>query len=158
MNKKFRNSCFFSLLLLVCTMFSCKQNTFYHKSDVFPNETWNADSSLVYRFTILDSLQYYNIYVDVRNTVNYPYQNLYLFFTTQFPDNSQFTDTLNAILCDVYGHWTGKGSGRIKENRFTLKSKVRFQQKGEYIFSVQHAMREVDLKGITDFGMTLQYE
>jgi len=139
-------------------MFSCNQNIFYHKTDTFPTDIWNADTTLIYPFTIIDSLQYYNIYVDVRNTINYPCQNLYLFFTTQFPDNSKFTDTLKCVLCDVYGGWAGKGSGRIKENRFTLKSKVRFQQKGNYIFSVQHAMRDIDLKGITDFGITLQYE
>ena len=159
MNCKFRKSCFFSLLLLVCTVFSsCNQNTFYQKTDAFPNETWNVDTTLIYPFTILDSLQFYNIYVDVRNSINYPYQNLYLFFTTQFPDGSRFTDTLNCILCDAYGQWTGRGSGKIKANRFTLKSKVRFQQKGDYIFLAQQAMREDDLKGITDFGITLQNE
>ena len=158
MNPKFRNSCFFSFLLLAYTLFSCNQNSFYHKTDVFPNETWNAATTLAYEFTILDSLQFYNIYVDVRNSTDYPYQNLYLFFTSQFPDGSRFTDTLNCILCDAYGRWTGKGSGRIKENRFTLKSKVRFQQKGDYVFSAQQAMRDDDLKGITDFGITLQYE
>ena len=159
MKCKFRNSSIFSLLLLICTLFSsCNKNTFYHKTDFFPDESWSADTTLNYEFTILDSLQFYNFYVDVRNSIDYPYQNLYLFFTTQFPDGSRFTDTLNCILCDAYGRWTGKGSGRIKENRFTLKSKVRFQQKGDYIFSTQQAMREDDLKGITDFGITLQNE
>jgi gliding motility-associated lipoprotein GldH len=116
------------------------------------------DSTLVYEFTIIDSLQFYNFYIDVRNTTDYPYQNLYLFFTTQFPDSTRFTDTLNCILNDAYGRWTGKGYGRIKENRFVFKPKVRFQQKGSYIFAVQQAMRETDLKGITDFGITMQYE
>jgi gliding motility-associated lipoprotein GldH len=116
------------------------------------------DSTLVYQFTITDSLQYYKFYIDVRNTTAYPYQNLYLFFTTQFPDSTIFTDTLNCILSDAYGRWTGKGSGRIKENRFVLKPKVRFQQKGNYIFTAQQAMRDNDLNGIIDFGITLQYE
>jgi gliding motility-associated lipoprotein GldH len=116
------------------------------------------DSTLVYNFTITDSLQFYNFFIDVRNTTDYPYQNLYLFFTTSFPDGTTFTDTLNCMLCDAYGRWTGKGSGRIKENRFIFKPKVRFQQKGDYLFSVQQAMREIDLIGITDLGITLQYE
>jgi gliding motility-associated lipoprotein GldH len=116
------------------------------------------DSTFVYQFTIHDSLQFYNFYIDVRNTTDYPYQNLYLFFTTQFPDSTVYVDTLNCILCDAYGRWTGKGSGQIRENRFVLKSKVRFPQKGDYTFSAQQAMREIDLKGITDFGITLQYE
>jgi len=152
-------NCFFCFFLLFVGIFlSCNHKTFYHKTLRIQNEAWNMDSTLVYEFSIIDSLQFYNFYIDVRNTTDYPYQNLYLFFTTQFPDSTIFTDTLNCILCDVYGRWTGKGSGKIKENRFVLKSKVRFQQKGDYVFSVQQAMRETDLKGITDFGITLQYE
>ena len=122
------------------------------------NETWNLDTAFVYEVDILDAAQYYNFFIDVRNTTAYPYQNLYLFFTTQFPDGDVFTDTLNCILSDAYGRWKGKGSGRIKENRFVFKSKVRFPQTGTYIFSAQQAMRDDDLKGITSFGITLQHE
>ena len=146
------------LIPLLCLFLSCDHKTFYQKTDTLPNEIWNLDTVFVYEFDILDAAQYYNFYIDVRNTVDYPYQNLYLFFTTQFPDNSVFTDTLNCILSDAYGHWTGKGFGRIKENRFLLKSNVRFPQTGTYIFVAQQAMRENDLKGIASFGITLQYE
>jgi len=123
-----------------------------------PNEIWNMDTTFVYKFTIADAAQYYNFYIDVRNTTDYPYQNLYLFFTTQFPDSTIFTDTLNCILSDAHGHWKGKGSGKIRENRFVLKSKVRFPQTGTYIFTAQQAMRDEDLKGIANFGITLQNE
>jgi len=158
MNKKFRNPVFFSIIFFVCIAISCNSKNFYQKSYSLPNEIWNMDTTFVYQFTIIDSLQYYNFYVDVRNTTAYPYQNLYLFFTTQFPDNSVFTDTLNCILSDGYGRWTGRGSGRIKENRFILKSKVRFPQKGTYIFTAQQAMRDNNLNGIINFGITLQHE
>lgn len=158
MTAGFKNYFIFFLLLFASIVISCNRNTFFQKSDILPNEIWNMDSTLVYKFPIFDSLQFYNFYIDVRNTTNYPYQNLYLFFTTQFPDSTIFTDTLNCILSDAHGRWKGKGSGRIKENRFILKSKVRFNQTGEYIFSAQQAMREENLSGITNFGITLQYE
>jgi gliding motility-associated lipoprotein GldH len=103
-------------------------------------------------------LQYYRFFIDVRNSTDYQNQNLFLFFTTHFPDSTVFTDTLESILSDPHGRWTGRGSGRIKENRFIFKPKVRFPQKGTYTFVVQHAMRTVDLIGITDLGITLQYE
>ena len=148
----------FSVFALLCFFASCNHKIAYQKMDHLSNETWNMDSILFYEFTIQDSLQYYDFYIDVRNTTDYPYQNLYLFFTTQFPDNTIFTDTLNCILSDAYGRWTGKGSGKIKENRFTLKSKVRFPQTGTYIFSAQQAMTDEDLKGIANFGITLQNE
>jgi len=116
------------------------------------------DTTLVYKVTILDSLQYYNFYINIKNTTEYPYQNLYLFFTTQFPDSTAFTDTLNCILCDAHGHWTGKKNGKIMKNKFIFKSKVRFPQTGTYTFSAQQAMRKYNLIGITNFGITLRYE
>jgi len=154
-NKGLRYSVY--ALLLFCFT-ACNQNIFYQKSDALPNEEWDMNNKLVYEFTISDSLQYYSFYIDVRNTNDYPYQNLHLFFTTQLPDGEIFTDTLNGVISDAYGRWTGKGSGKIRENRFVLKPKVRFQQKGSYIFLAQHAMRDTVLKGIANFGITLQYE
>ena len=146
------------LIPLLCLFLSCNHKIYYQKADTLSNEIWNLDTTLVYEFTILDSLQYYNFYIDVRNSAAYPYQNLYLFFTTQFPDNTVFTDTLNCIVSDAYGRWKGNGSGRIKENRFVFKQKVRFPQTGTYLFFAQQAMRDDDLKGITSFGITLQHE
>jgi len=155
--------CFSAFLLFCfsafCFLFiSCNNNTFYHKSNTIPNEIWHKDSTFVYEFNISDSSKFYNFYFDIRNTVSFPYQNLFLFFSSQYPDGEIFTDTLNCILYDAYGRWTGKGSGRIKENRFAFKSKVCFPQTGNYFFTVQHAMRDTNLVGISDFGITLQYE
>jgi len=153
--------CFYILsysIFFACLSISCNHKTFYQKADRIPNETWNMDSTLIYQFTIDDSLQYYKFFIDVRNNTQYPYQNLSLFFSIQYPDKDIFTDTLTCILSDPYGRWTGKGSGRIKENRFIYKSQVRFMQKGVYTFKVQQAMRDVDLIGITNFGITFNYE
>jgi len=147
-----------TIFVLLCLLVACSNKTFYQKMYHLPNETWHIDNTLAYEFDILDAEQYYNFFIDVRNTTDYPYQNLYLFFTTQFPDSTAFTDTLNCILSDAYGRWTGSGSGRMKQNRFVLKSKVRFPQTGTYLFLAQQAMRDDDLKGIANFGITLQYE
>lgn len=145
--------CCFSLLLL---FISCKNDIFYEKMDTIKNETWNVNQKLVYEFEILDSLQYYNIYLNVRNSTDYPYQNFYIFLTNQFPSGLQIVDTLGSVLCDPFGKWYGKGSGRIKDNKFLLRKQVRFQQKGKYIFTVQHGMRDENLHGITNFGITFE--
>ncbi len=145
--------CCLSLLLL---FISCKNDIFYEKMDTIKNETWNVNQKLVYEFEILDSLQYYNIYLNVRNSTDYPYQNFYIFLTNQFPSGLQIVDTLGSVLCDPFGKWYGKGSGRIKDNKFLLRKQVRFQQKGKYIFTVQHGMRDENLHGITNFGITFE--
>lgn len=146
------------LIFLFYLIVSCQSKTFYQKIDNLPSAAWNMDSILSFEFEITDSLQYYDFYIDIRNTTDYPYRNGCFFFTTIFPDSTFAKDTLTGIFSDAYGKWTGKGSGRIKENRFLLKKQVRFAQKGIYQFKAQQAMRDTVLKGITDFGMVLIYE
>lgn len=146
---------YYLFLLLGFTLISCNHNVFYQKIDAVPKEVWNIDSVYHYQFEISDSLQYYNMYINLRNTIDYPYQNFYIFCTTVMPNGVSFTDTLGGYLCDYYGQWFGKGSGRIKDNKFLLRRQVRFQQKGVYNISIKHAMRTDDLKGIANVGITL---
>ena len=102
-------------------------------------------------------MAYYDIYINVRNTTSYPYQNLYVFLTNQFPSGVQMVDTLGCVLCDPFGKWYGKGNGKMKDNKFLLRKQVRFQQKGKYVFTVQQGMRNDDLEGIANFGLTFEH-
>ncbi|MCQ2286951.1 MAG: gliding motility lipoprotein GldH [Bacteroidales bacterium] len=145
---------FLFLLLVLLGLSSCK-NAFYEKMDSLPDEVWNIDTVLSYEVEITDSLQYYNFYVNIRNTTDFETQNFYIFLTTTFPDGFSARDTLGCVMCDPHGRWTGKGNGRIRENKFLLKPKVRFADKGVYRFDVQQAMRSDNVKGIADFGISI---
>ena len=142
------------LLFLLSLLASCN-NAFYEKIDPLPDEVWNIDTILNYQVEITDSLQYYNMYVHVRNTVDFETQNFYIFMTTVFPDGYTAQDTLGCILCDPHGKWTGKGTGRLRDNKFLLKPKVRFAEKGVYTFKVRQAMRAENVKGVANFGLSL---
>lgn len=146
-----------ALILLLISFAACGKRVFYEKIDPIPNEVWNIDSTLHYEFEITDSMQFYNIYINIRNSIDFETQNFYVFLTSEFPDGTIGKDTLGFVMCDPYGKWSGKGNGRIKDNQFLYKMKVRFPIKGVYKFSAVQAMREDDAKGITDFGICLYY-
>lgn len=142
----------FCVLMLVV---SCQRDVFYEKMDTLKGEVWSASTPLEYEFEITDSLAYYDFYINVGNTVDFETQNFYLFMDTEFPNGYKAQDTLGCIISDPYGHWTGKGLGRVKENRFLFKPNVRFPQKGVYKFTVVQAMREEEVKGVAYFGISL---
>ena len=144
----------FPLLFCLLLLAACN-NAYYEKIDNIPDEVWNIDSVLTYQVEFTDSLQYFNMYVHVRNTVEFETQNFYIFMTTVFPDGYSARDTLGCILCDPHGKWTGKGTGRLRDNKFLLKSKVRFAEKGVYTFKVRQAMRSENVKGVANFGLSL---
>lgn len=148
---------FFSILLIALSFISCNHQVFYEKVDHIPHETWNIDSVLHYEVEITDSLEFYNMYIHLRNTVDFETQYFYVFMTTEFPNGYIGKDTLGFVVSDLYGKWTGTGMGRIKDNFFLFKKQVRFAHKGTYKFSVVQGMRQEDVKGISDFGLSLHY-
>ena len=150
----------FLLLISLLSLFlanSCQKKVFYEKIDPLPDEVWHIDSLLHYDFTIEDTLACFNMYINIRNSVDFETQNFYIFMTTTFPNGDTAVDTLGCFISDIYGKWTGKGLGRVRENRFLFKSNIRFPQKGNYHIDVQQAMRADKVKGIVDFGISLNY-
>lgn len=147
---------FLSLFLPLCLLLaSCGSDVYYEKIHTLDKECWNKQDSLVCVLNVEDTLQFYTIMLDVRNSVNYRYQNLYLFMDTKDPRGVVTRDTMEFTLADAHGNWYGRGD-RLKDFQCYWYPKVRFPNKGEYRFTFYQAMREDVLKGIANFGMTVK--
>ena len=147
---------YIGILGLLLLLASCNSNVFYSDIQPIPNEKWKTSEPLTFTVEIPDSMCYYNMYINLRNTTDFQTQNFYIFMKTQYPDGHSEQDTLGFILCDKFGEWTGKGQGHIKDNKFLFQPKVRFPFCGKYTFTVTQGMRTDEVKGINDFGITLE--
>lgn len=148
---------FLGLILgLELLLSSCNKNVYYSDIQTLPKETWKTSEPLTFTMEIKDSMAYYNMFINLRNTTDFETQNFYVFMKTTYPDGHTEQDTLGFILCDKFGKWTGKGQGRIKDNKFLFQPKVRFPFNGKYSFTVTQGMRTDKVKGISDFGITLE--
>lgn len=150
------------LLLLIAAALllsaaSCRRGVFYDEILPLKNETWTLDDTLRFSFDIADTMQYYTFYMDIRNSIDYETQNLYLFLDTEDPRGNTSRDTLEFLLADAHGNWVGNGTGRLKDYQYLFYPKVRFPYSGTYKFSFVQAMRTEKLEGIANFGMTIYY-
>ena len=145
----------FASLFSIIMWSSCTKNIFYEDMKSIKNETWHVDSTLYFEFNITDPNQYYTFYINIRNNIDFETQYFYVFLTSEFPNGYIGKDTLGFVICTPAGEWTGKGNGRLKDNKFLYKKQVRFPHEGTYKFSIQQGMREENVKGITNFGMAL---
>ena len=144
---------FLSFLIIICN--SCTKNIFYEDMKTLTRETWHIDSTLHFEFEITNPNQYYTFYINIRNNVDFETQRFWVFLTSEFPNGYIGKDTLGFIICTPAGEWTGKGNGRLKNNKILYKRQIRFSQEGVYKFSIQQGMPEENVKGIANFGMTL---
>src|SRR5210317_1013879 len=139
---------YFLILIIVILFSSCDQNRIYEKNVRIPDAAWDQNNKLEFETEITDLTQSYNYFVNIRNTTDYNYSNIYFFINTTFPSGEIANDTLECILAEVSGKWLGKGIGKIKENSILFKKRFRFPQQGIYKFEVEQAMRVDTLYGI----------
>jgi len=143
----------FSILFI-----SCDHNRFFEESVKIDNGIWKSDNIVAFSVVITDTITVYDMYLDVRNDINYPYSNLYLFLKTEFPNGQVAQDTIECILASYDGKWLGSGMGSVRFNRFLFQEGISFRTAGSYRFELEQAMRVVELKGIRDIGIRIDKE
>ena len=131
------------LFFLVVGFVSCQNENKKEVYHSFNSNTWNTDSIVSFELDNIDTTSSHDLYLMVRHTTNFKFQNLFLF--TNF-ENQQ--DTLELFLSEKSGRWLGKGFGEIKELKIRIKENVNFKENQDQIFSVEQAMRYEDLEKI----------
>ena len=151
-----------SVLWTILFLISCSSNDRISKNRSMPGY-WNKDEVVQFIIPPMDTLKNYDLFINIRNTNDYRFNNLFLIVSLEFPHGKTITDTLEYRMANPDGTWMGKGLGSIKENKLWYKEGVSFFEKGEYRISIRHAVRnngDVDgvtqLEGITDVGLSIE--
>jgi gliding motility-associated lipoprotein GldH len=131
---------------------SCGGKDFlYHENIPIESEVWTTENQLPFRFSIPDTATAYIVGLNIRYTLNFPKQNLYVFMHTTFPDGMQTCDTVSINLFLKDGTPFGKGK-RIKELDIPI-AKLFFPETGQYSIRLEQGMRSNALEGIASVGM-----
>jgi gliding motility-associated lipoprotein GldH len=144
------------LLFVMIFSSSCNDNRIFEENTEIPGSGWDSSNVISFNVDIKDPASAADFYVNVRNADGYPYSNLFLFVKTKFPNGKFSNDTLECLLADENGKWTGKGIGDIYDNRIPFKKNVRFPLAGTYTFEIRHGMRIPNVPLIMDIGMRIE--
>jgi gliding motility-associated lipoprotein GldH len=124
---------------------------------------WAIDDVATFDIQAPDTTQAYNLYINLRNTHEYAYNNLWMISQMKFPEGKIVTDTLEYEMANAQGAFLGTGSGDVYENKLWWKEGVRFRESGTYQLTLRHAMRkngavegDTNLKGILEVGYSIE--
>ncbi len=157
---KIKNSILFVLLLFL--VLSCDKKRVFDDYKSVGN-AWHKDSVVTFELPKLDATKAYNMYVNIRDNDDYPFNNLFLIVSLEQPNHKVKVDTLEYQMTNPDGTLLGDGFSDIKENKLFYKENERFTQKGVYKIHIKHAVRQTGkieglptLPGITDVGFRIE--
>ena len=141
--------------IAACLLFSCGKDTVYNEYQSVNNKSWNKQDVYFFNFQITDISSAYNVSLQLRNNDQYPYKNLWILSDVAQPSGTSAKDTIEYILADDFGKWTGNGV-TLFQSSISLRNNYHFPDTGKYTISIRHGMRDDDLKGIENVGVVIE--
>jgi len=93
--------CAFGVLLF--SLAGCDKGRVFEENISFDGDAWSSTEIIDFEVVINDTLTPHNFYINLRNTTDYRYSNIYFFVETHFPDGKLARDTIECFLADRSG-------------------------------------------------------
>jgi gliding motility-associated lipoprotein GldH len=136
---------------------SCIKTDLYEKNLAIPGHAWEYGFKPGVEFTITDTTSSYNIFIVVRHTDEYGYNNLWVRLKSSSPGDTAVTTQQFDLPLASQNRWTGTGMDDIYEHRILLyKRPIRFVRTGNFRVHIEQVMRENPLPHIMNIGLRLE--
>ena len=148
---------FFLISLLPVIFASCIKLDLFEKQVSIPSQEWFYTNVPQFTFHIDDTSSLYNVYVILRHTDLYKYNNIWLRIGLKTPSASFDYQNVNVALATDAKGWEGTGMDDIYEVRKSISAApFSFKKPGDYSFSIAQIMRENPLKNILNVGIRVE--
>jgi gliding motility-associated lipoprotein GldH len=143
---------------LLCALFlSCTQINVVEKNTNIPGHNWKSAFAATGSFDIKDTATIYNMYVVLRHTDAYQYENIWVNIGLQAPGDSMRYTRYNIQLAKGATGWEGKGMDDIWEVRKLVETNGQaFKKKGIWHFAINQLMRDNPLPHILSAGLRVE--
>jgi gliding motility-associated lipoprotein GldH len=144
---------FSGLLFAACTL----NTDVFEKNVAIPGQQWESSFHPEIRFRIEDTASLYNIYLVIRHSEAYHFNNIWIQATVRQPgETASRSQRYDLALATNEKGWMGTAMDDIYEQRILLQPQTKFRMAGEYVFSVEQAMREDPLQHVLNIGVRVE--
>ena len=146
------------LVLTALQLSSCQTVDLFEKTAAIPRHAWSQSFKPTFTFNITDTSVPYQVYIIIRHTDKYNFNNIWLNLYTQAPGDSVQKVQYELPLASKQG-WLGAAMDDIYEHRIAItpqNQKLYFQKPGEYRFTLEQIMREDPLQNVLDAGIRIE--
>lgn len=146
-------------LLLILSLAGCDRSRLYEQNHDFEARAWIVSDQPVFEFDITDTVNTYNVYCNIRNSVKYPYSRIFINYALQ--DSTGVSVSKNLISAFLFEEKTGKpigssGLGDVYDQQIPVLKKFKFKTAGKYSLKFEQFMRTDTLAGIHAVGFRVE--
>lgn len=152
----FCNLNLYLILVLALSLTSCGETYFYEKTYELPDNQWAYADTLNFEVDITDTIKTYNLILDIEHSVDYPYQNNYVYIHTHLPAGEHLGKQLSIDLAEKSGKWYGECNSETCLVSTIIQPNAYFNQIGKHRFSIEQYMRMDSLPDIHAVSLKIQ--
>lgn len=145
--------------LFAFLLWSCDSNRLHEKNYDFEDQAWLSSDQPAFDFDVTDTVKAYNLYCNIRNSIDYPYSRIFINYSLQ--DSTGASLSKNMISAFLFEEKTGKplgssGLGDVYDQQVLILKNLQFKKTGRYRLKYEQFMRTDTLKGILAVGFRLE--
>lgn len=147
----------FLFLLGTIVFTSCTEDRVFEQNRDFEQSIWPIGEKAQFDFEIADNSKYYQLLLNLRHDLNYPYRNMYVYY--------QLKDTTNYVMdkalvnfqlfTDKEGKPIGTGTSNIITYQEVLIDSMQFPYGGKFSIDMEQYMRTDSLSGVYSAGLKI---
>lgn len=138
---------------------SCQSIDLFEKVETLPGQQWSSGFKPVFQFDIKDTTVPYQLFVILRHTNKYNYNNIWIKLHTLSPDSTASQAQYELPLATNEKGWLGTGMDDLYEHRIALtplNQDFYFKKSGQYRFTLEQVMREDPLQHVMNIGFRIE--
>jgi gliding motility-associated lipoprotein GldH len=129
----------------------------FEKSVSLPDHQWPSSVKPDIEFNITDTVSLYNIYIVLRHSDAYHFNNIYVRATVTEPGGGRpKAGDYDLQLANNEKGWIGTAMDDIYDARLLIQPRTRFTKAGTYHFVIEQLMREDPLKNMLSVGLRVE--
>ncbi|MFY8035531.1 MAG: gliding motility lipoprotein GldH [Cyclobacteriaceae bacterium] len=147
------------IFVILVFLFSCDSNRVFEDNVEFADRTWKISEPALLEFQIADVSKSYNLYLDIRNSIDYPYSRIFVNYALHDSAGAELSKKQLAEY--LFDQKTGQpngssGLGDIYDHQFPIASNIKFGKAGKYKARFEQFMRKDTLQGILAVGLRVE--
>ncbi len=146
------------IIIAVCILqlAACNSIGVFEKNVAFKKQEWTSANKPAFTFTITDTLAKYNIFLVLRHTDAYSFNNLWMKVSRKGPDTT-YTQQVDLRLATNSQGWLGTGMDDVCEHRIPItEGPAQFRRSGNYEFTLEQVMRQDPLLHVLNAGIRVE--